>query len=150
MKYLISAFVLSAVLLSTAQADSSNLEKYKQAYVQQITPLVKQRFTKELEKEENPEERLAFVANGLADCQIETISTYPQKYRDASINPVAEGKGLELAAQQVNEMMKADIDSGAISEDEFQALIENATRQYSNCTLELEEQLKSTSTQTEQ
>ncbi len=150
MKYFFSTFLIILILLSTAKAEQSNIEKYKQAYVKQITPLVEQRFTKELEQEKDPEAKLAFVANGLADCQLETISTYPQKYQDASINPVAEGKGLELASQQVNEMMKADIESGAVTEDEFQALIEKATKQYSNCTQELEKELKNASSQNDQ
>ena len=141
MKYFISIFVLLASLLGLAHADSSNIEKYKQAYIELITPMVKERFSKAFAKEKDPEAKLAYVTNGLADCQIKTILTYPQKYQDASINPVAEGEGLEQASQQVNELMKADIKSGKVSEDEFQTLIESATRTYGICTQELEKKL---------
>ncbi len=122
-------------------AESSNVEKYKQAYVEQITPILKKQFAEALEKEADPEAKLKFVAEGMADCQLETISVYPKKYQDASINPVAEGKGLSETTQQVNEMMKADIESSAISKEDFKAILDNATEKYINCTKSLEKQL---------
>jgi len=77
----------------------------------------------------------------MANCQIETLSAYPQKYQDASVNPVAEGEDLSEVTKQVNEMMKADIESGTMSGEEFKAMVESATEKYVNCTKALEKQL---------
>jgi len=141
MKYTITAFLISTTLLSMVYAESSNIEKYKQVYVEQITPLLKKQFAGALEKETDPEAKLAFVANGMADCQLETLSAYPHKYQDASTNPVAEGGDIAEVTKTVNEMMKTDIESGAISKEDFKAMVESATEKYINCTKALEKQL---------
>ncbi len=141
MKHIITALLISPALLSVAHAESSNVEKYKQVYVEQITPILKKQFVDALATEADPEAKLSFVANGMANCQVETISAYPQKYQDASINPVAEGGDLSEVTKQVNEMIKADIESGAISEEDFKAMVESATEKYINCTKALEKQL---------
>jgi len=141
MKHIILALIISVVALNTISAESSNVEKYKQVYVEQITPILKKQFSDALATEANPEAKLSFVANGMANCQIETLSAYPQKYQDASINPVAEGGDLSEVTKQVNEMMKADIESGTISEEDFKAMVESATEKYINCTKALEKQL---------
>lgn len=146
MKYFICIPALSILLLGAAHAESSNIEKYKQAYIELITPMVKERFSEALAKEEDPEAKLAFVANGLADCQIETISTYPQKYQDASINLVAEGKDFGETSKQVDEMIQTDIESGAVTEEELQVLIKKATSKYAICTKVLEKRLENTPT----
>ncbi|MFK7816105.1 MAG: hypothetical protein AB8B92_07195 [Gammaproteobacteria bacterium] len=77
----------------------------------------------------------------MADCQINTMGAYPQKYQDASINPVAEGGDLSEVTKQVNDMMKADIENGTLSEEEFKVMVESATERYVNCTKALEKQL---------
>lgn len=141
MKHIILALIISVVALNTISAESSNVEKYKQVYVEQITPILKKQFSDALATEANPEAKLSFVANGMANCQIETLSAYPQKYQDASINPVAEGGDLSEVTKQVNEMMEADIESGTISEEDFKAMVESATEKYINCTKALEKQL---------
>ncbi len=141
MKHIILALIISVVALNTISAESSNVEKYKQVYVEQITPILKKQFSDALATEANPEAKLSFVANGMANCQIETLSAYPQKYQDASINPVAEGGDLSEVTKQVNEMMKADIESGTISEEDFKTMVESATEKYINCTKALEKQL---------
>ena len=141
MKFLITAITFFAVLLGNANAESSNIEKYKQIYVEQITPILKKQFADALATEADPEAKLSFVANGMANCQVETLSAYPQKYQDASINLVAGGGDLREATKQVNEMMKADIESGAITEEDFKVMVESATEKYINCTKALEKQL---------
>ena len=140
MKPFLLAVIISAALITTAHAES-NVDKYKKVYVEQITPILKKQFADNLAKEENPDAKLKRVAEGMANCQIETLSAYPQKYQDASINPVAEGGDLSKVTQQVNEMMKADIESGAMPEEEFKAMVESATEKYVNCTKALEKQL---------
>ena len=77
----------------------------------------------------------------MADCQLETLSTYPQKYQDASINPVAEGGDIAEVTKTVNEKMKTDIESGAISKEDFKAMVEDATEKYITCTKTLKQQL---------
>lgn len=141
MKHAVLVFIVSAASLNTAFAELSNIDKYKQIYIEQITPLLKKQFAGALEKEADPEAKLKFVAEGMADCQVETLSVYPQKYQDASINPVAEGGDISETTKQVNELMKTDIENGAISEDEFKAMLESATEKYINCTKTLEKQL---------
>ena len=141
MKHVILALIISAVSLHTASAESSNIEKYKQVYIEQITPILKKQFADALATEADPEAKLKFVAEGMANCQVETLSAYPQKYQDATINPVAEGGDISEVTKQVNEMMKADIESGAISEEDFKAMVESATEKYINCTKALEKQL---------
>ncbi|MGH1538652.1 MAG: hypothetical protein ACRBDX_11495 [Gammaproteobacteria bacterium] len=142
MKFLIllTAAVFIICIPST-HAEQSNIEIYKQVYVEQITPLLKKQFSDALEKEADPEAKLKFVAEGMADCQIETISVYPQKYQDASINPVAEGSNLNEVTEQVNEIMKADIENGTISKEDFKAMLDSATETYISCTKALEKQL---------
>lgn len=139
-KPILLAVIVSATLLSTAHAESK-IEKYKQVYVEQITPILKKQFADILKAEEHPDAKLRSVAEGMANCQIETLSAYPQKYQDASINPVADGGDLSEVTQQVNEIMKADIESGAMPEEEFKAMVESATEKYVNCTKALEKQL---------
>jgi len=141
MKHIILALIISAVSLNTTSAESSNVKKYKQVYIEQITPILKKQFADALATEGNPETKLKFIAEGMANCQIETLSAYPQKYQDASINPVAVGRDLSEVTKQVNEMMKTDIESGAISEEDFKAMVEKATEKYINCTKALEKQL---------
>jgi len=141
MKHIILALIISAVSLHNASAESSNIEIYKRVYVEQITPILKKQFADALATEADPEAKLKFVAEGMADCQLETLSAYPQKYQDASINPVAEGGDIGESTKQVNEMMKTDIESGAISEEEFKTMVESATEKYINCTKALEKQL---------
>ena len=141
MKNITLAFIISVSLLNTTFAGSPNVEKYKQVYVKQITPILKKQFASALEQESDPEAKLKFVAEGMANCQIETLSAYPQKYQDASINPVAEGEELSEVTKHVNEMMKADIDSGKISKADFKAMLESATEKYIACTKALEKKL---------
>lgn len=140
MKRSVLAVIISAILLNIAHAES-NVEKYKQVYVEQITPILKKQFKDALATEDDPEAKLKFVAEEMANCQIETLSAYPQKYQDASINPVAEGGDLNEVTKQVNEMMKADIESGATSDEDFKAMVEAATEKYINCTKALEKEL---------
>ena len=139
-KFIILAVITFLALTNVTYAES-NIDKYKAIYVEKIKPILKKQFAGALEKETDPEAKLQFVAEGMADCQIETISAYPQKYQDASINPVAEGGDLNTVTKQVNEMMKADIESGTMTEDEFKAMVENATKKYVLCTKALEKQL---------
>lgn len=139
-KSIILAAIVSTVCLQISYAET-NVEKYKQIYVEQIKPILKKQFSGALDKETDPEAKLQFVAEGMADCQIETIRAYPQKYQDASINLVAEGEGLTESTKKVNAMMKADIENGVITEEEFKAMVENATKKYVYCTKALEKQL---------
>ncbi|MDH3609790.1 MAG: hypothetical protein OEQ24_11190 [Gammaproteobacteria bacterium] len=141
MKHVILALIISAISLNIASAESSNIEKYKQIYVEQITPILKKQFADALATEADPEAKLKFVAEGMANCQVETLSAYPQKYQEATINPVAEGGDISEVTKQVNEMMKVDIESGAISEEDFKSMVESATEKYINCTKALEKQL---------
>lgn len=140
MKHIILAVILSAVLLNIAHAES-NVKKYKKVYVEQITTLLKKQFSDALATEADPKTKLKLVAKGMANCQIETLSAYPQKYQDASINPVAEGGDISKVTKQVNKMMKADIESGAMPEEDFKAMVEGTTEKYVNCTKALEKQL---------
>ncbi len=139
-KYIILASILSAIFTHIAHAET-NTEKYKKAYVEQITPVLKKQFSKALATEENPNAKLKFVAEGMANCQIETLSVYPKKYQDASINPVAEGRDLSETSKKVNEIMKADLENGTISREDFMSMLEAATERYTNCTKALEKQL---------
>jgi hypothetical protein len=141
MQHIILAFIISATPLNTAFAESSNIKKYKQVYVEQITPILKKQFAIALEQEPDPKAKLKFVAEGMANWQIETLSAYPQKYQDASITPVAEGGKLSEVTKDVNEMMKIDIESGRISEEDFKAMLESATEKHIACTKALEKQL---------
>ncbi len=68
MKYYITAVFLFTVLPASAYAES-NVEKYKKVYVEQIKPILKEQFAGALEKEADPEAKLQFVAEGMADCQ---------------------------------------------------------------------------------
>ena len=77
----------------------------------------------------------------MANCQVETLSAYPQKYQDAPSTPLQKVEILSEVTKQVNEMMKTDIESGAISEEDFKAMVESATEKYINCTKALEKQL---------
>jgi len=77
----------------------------------------------------------------MADCQLKTLSAYPQKYQDASINPVAEGGNIAEVTKQVNEVMKTDFESSSISKEGFKAMAESATEKHVNCTKVLEKQL---------
>lgn len=141
MKFLIIFTISLLFWTPNAYAGQSNIEIYKQVYVEQITPILKKQFADALEKEADSEAKLKFVAEGMANCQIETISTYPQKYQDASINPVAEGSDLNETTKQVNEIMKADIENGTISKEAFKTMLDSATEKYINCTKALEKQL---------
>ncbi|QMU61667.1 MAG: hypothetical protein GKR92_08145 [Gammaproteobacteria bacterium] len=139
MKHIIFGVIIVA-LLNIAHAES-NVEKYKQVYIEQITPILEKQFKDALATEADPQAKLKLVAEGMANCQIETLSAYPQKYQDASINPVAEGGDLSEVTKQVNEMMKTDIESGTISKEDFTAMVESATEKYINCTKALEKEL---------
>jgi len=134
MKYHITAIALFIVLLGNAYAESS-IEKYKQNYAAQLIPLLKERMGTELEMETEADahEHVSILANRMATCQIFAIEGYPQKYQDASIDPVVSGSDIRETTNDVNTMIKTDIKNGELSEQEFETMTEAAIEKYKVC-----------------
>ncbi len=134
MKYHITAIALFIMLLGNAYAES-NIEKYKQNYAEQLIPLLKERMGTELvmETEADAHEHVSTLANRMATCQLIAIKSYPQKYQDTSIDPVANGADIRETTNDVNTMIKTGIKNGELSEQEFKTMTEAAIEKYKVC-----------------
>jgi len=135
MKYLITTIIFSAVLLGNANAESSNIKKYKKNYEEQLIPLLKERMGTEtkMETQADAHEHVSTIAKRMADCQLLAIEGYPQKYQDASIEPIINGADIRKTTNDVNELIKTDIKNGELSEQEFKTMTEAATEKYKVC-----------------
>lgn len=116
-------------------AESSDIEKYKQNYAQQLIPLLKDRMGIELEiqSEEDAHEHVTALANRMAGCQLVAIESYPQKYQDASIIPVANGVDLKQANADLNQIIQTDIKNGEITDQELKTMTDDAIEKYKVC-----------------
>lgn len=122
-----------------SNAEESNLEThaemYKQNYAQQLIPLLKDRMGIELkiQSEEDAQEHVTKLANRMATCQLSAIKSYPQKYQEASIIPVANGVDLKKANEDLNQIIQTDIKNGGISDQELQTMTGTAIEKYKAC-----------------
>lgn len=139
MKHSIAATILLCTLLSNSYAESNieekNIQMYKQNYAEQLIPLLKERMGIELEiqSEEDAHEHVTTLANRMATCQLSAIESYPQKYQDASVIPVANGVGLKQANDDLNLMIQTDIKNGDISDQELKTMTDAAIEKYKVC-----------------
>ena len=141
MKNLISSIALFFSLFVSISAAELNIEKYKQAYIEQIKPILEKQIATALERQENPEATLDFLANGMADCQVEILSYYPEKYQAATVDPVVAGKGLKEVTKEVNELMKQDIEAGNTTQEEVIAMVQSSRDHFIKCSKALEKGL---------
>ena len=136
--------ILTAILIlsiNIAFAEELDLETYKQAYVEQVKPILKKQIATTLEQQEDPMFALDFLANGMADCQVEILEYYPAKYQAATVNPVVKGKGLKQATEDVNELMRQDIEAGEVTREEVVAMVQDSRDHFLKCSKELKEEL---------
>ena len=121
MKFHFIVIGLSVALFSNAYAESGteevnpnelNVEKYKQNYAH---------------------EHVTSLANRMATCQLSAIESYPQKYQDASVIPVANGVGLKQANDDLNSMIQTDIKNGDITDQELKTMTDAAIEKYKVC-----------------
>ena len=135
MKYYTLLIALLVACLNTTYAEPSQLDKYKQNYVEQLIPLLKERMGTELEMESEADanEHVSTIAKRMAECQLITIAVYPQKYQDASIIPVANGEDIRKATSNVNAMIETDIKNGELSKNDLKTITETATEKYKTC-----------------
>lgn len=135
MKYLITTIIFSAVLQGNANAESLNIKKYKQNYAEQLIPLLKERMGTEtkMETQADAHEHVSSIAKRMADCHLLAIGSYPQKYQDASIEPIINGADIRKTTNDVNELIKTNINNGELSEQEFKTMTEAATEKYKVC-----------------
>ncbi len=122
-------------------AEELDLVKYKQAYIDQIKPILEKQIAPMLERQEDPEATLDFLANGMADCQVEILSYYPEKYQAATVNPVVAGKGLKEVTKDVNELMKQDIETGDTTQEELITMVQSSREHFIKCSKELDKGL---------
>ena len=137
--------LISAILLvfsHTSFAEELDLEKYKQAYVEQVKAILEKQIATTLEKQEDPEASLNFLVTGMADCQIEILQYYPEKYQIATVKPVVEGKDLKQATIEVNQLMKEDFEAGNITKKELQNMVVNSKNHFIECSKKLEKGLE--------
>ena len=135
MKNYITISCLLFALMSPAYAEETRIEKYKQNYAEQLTPLLKERMGTELEmqSEADAQEHVSTLAKRMATCQLVAIEDYPQKYQDAAVIPVANGESLKKANDGLNVMIQEDIKSGEISDAELKTITEAAIEKYKAC-----------------
>ena len=139
MKFQFIVLGLFVALLNNVYAESNieeeNIEKYKHNYAQQLIPLLKERMGIELEiqSEEDAHEHVTTLANRMASCQLSAIESYPQKYQDASVIPVANGVGLKQANDDLNQMIQTDIKNGDITDQELETMTGAAIEKYKVC-----------------
>jgi tRNA(Ile)-lysidine synthase TilS/MesJ len=138
MKYYIPTIILLALLLSNAYAENetqTNTDKYKQNYATQLIPLLKERMGTELEMQSDADahEHVSKLATRMATCQLVAIESYPQKYQDASINPVANGVDLKKANEDLNQIIQTDIQNGDITDQALKTMTEAAIEKYKIC-----------------
>ncbi len=134
--------VILIALSNTSVAEELDLEKYKRAYVEQVKPILEKQIATALEKQEDPDAALDFLVKGMADCQVEILHYYPEKYQIATIKPVVEGKGLQQATADVNELMRVDFEAGEITKEELQNMVANSKEHFMKCSKELEKEFK--------
>jgi len=127
--------LLSAVFSNACAETDANIEKYKENYAKQLIPLLKERMGTEtgMDSEADANEHISTLANRMADCQLVAIKSYPQKYQDASIIPVANGAELRKASEDLNQLIQTDIKNGDISDEELKTMTEAAIEKYKVC-----------------
>ena len=127
---LVVIFAVSQCL--TAQELNS---KYVANYVRQVTPILEGMFIEKY-PDASPKDLSAQVsseANKMANCQLHAIDDYPQPYKQASIDPIENGESLQTVSKAVANMMKADIQSGALAMPEFKRILGAATAKFRAC-----------------
>ncbi len=134
MKYYIHTIIIIMILLHSAYAES-DIEKYKNNYSAQLIPLLKERMGSELEmqSEADAHEHVSILANKMASCQLIAIEDYPQKYQDASINPIVNGISLKKANDDLNSIIQTDIKNGNITDQELMTITQAAIEKYKVC-----------------
>jgi len=116
-------------------ADQNLAERYVKNYVAQVRPEI----TKMLLKAEpglsnhEVEAKVNSTANLMARCQLKAVAHYPAVYKAASVEPVAEGKDIREVTQNVNQLVRDDIQSGKISISEFKSLVERGASIFKAC-----------------
>ena len=129
---------LFVALFSNAYAETiteEQIEKYKHNYSAQLAPLLKERMGIELEiqSEEDAHEHVTTLATRMAICQLSAIESYPQKYQNASVIPVANGVSLKQANDDLNLMIQTDIKNGDITDQELKTMTDTAIEKYKVC-----------------
>ena len=142
MKFSLLAIVVLIVFTNSTIAQELDLEKYKQAYIEQTKQILEKQIATMLEKQEDPEATLDFLASGLANCQVEILQYYPEKYQVATVQPVVDGKGLEQATVEVNELMRQDFEAGEITKEELQNMVYDSKNHFIKCSKLLEKELE--------
>ena len=142
MKYKFILFLFVFYISGFVFAEELDLEKYKKAYIEQIKPILEKQIAPMLERQEDPDATLDFLASGMANCQVEILSYYPEKYQAATVNPVLAGKGLKEVTIDVNELMKQDIEAGNTTREEVIAMVQSSREHFINCSKELDKGLK--------
>ncbi|MGH1538651.1 MAG: hypothetical protein ACRBDX_11490 [Gammaproteobacteria bacterium] len=136
MKYYTLPIILLISVLNTVHADQSEqIKKYKQNYAEQLIPLLKEQMSTEteMESEADANEHIATIAERMANCQLLAIEGYPQKYQNATIEPIANGAEIKKTASDVNTMIQTDIENGDFSKQDFLDITEAATEKYKVC-----------------
>lgn len=135
MKFNLSTIALLLVLPTYLYAEKPDLEKYKNNYSEQLIPLLKERMGTEtkMETQADAHEHVSTIAKRMADCHLLAIESYPQKYQDASIEPIISGADIRKTTNDVNELIQTDIKNGELSEQEFKTMTEAAIEKYKVC-----------------
>ena len=141
MQYLTIAIVFFFFWTIHAYADELDLEKYKQAYIEQVKPILEKQIATTLERQEDPNATLNFLVKGMANCQVEILVHYPAKYQAATVNPVIDGKGLKQATKEVNRLMQQDIEAGKTTQEEVIKMVQNSRNHFLKCSKKLEKEL---------
>jgi hypothetical protein len=150
MKYFVPIIILFTLWLGSAFAEAdikseqeanpktnseTNIANYKKNYAEQLIPLLKERMATELEmqSETDAHEHVSKLADRMATCQLVAIEGYPQKYQDASINPIANGVDLKKANNDLNLIIQTDIQNGDITDQALKTMTESAIEKYKIC-----------------
>ncbi len=135
MKLYLCTIALSLVFPTFVYAEKFDLEKYKKNYAEQLIPLLKEHMGTEtkMETQADTHKHVTTIANRMADCQLLAIKGYPQKYQDASIEPIINGADIRKTTEDVNELIQTDIKNGELSKQEFKTMTEAAIEKYKVC-----------------
>lgn len=137
-RYLIATTLL---VLSTTLVAADRIELYKQAYRQAMTDKIGVRLSNEFRKQgltdEQIDRNIAYIVNGMANCQVSMLQNYDQRYSDLAYTVTANGGSLGESNAQLEEQMHSDIASGAISEERLTKMVASGVEFVQDCTARL-------------